>query len=258
MYKIIIFNKKAPKTLFIFIISKRLQYSYSIYPLGDSAAVLQLGETIHISEHQQLLALQHWLVLKSYPFIIDIITAYHTLTVFYDALAAKLFLGTHKVYEAIATLLSEAFEQQPMFNDTASVVKRIPVCYEMPFAIDMEEVAALKGLTPQDIIALHTAVTFRVYLLGFLPGFPYLGILPDALQTPRKQRPRLKVPAGSVAIAGQQTGIYPFESPGGWNIIGQTPITLFDTKKDTPCWLMPGDQVQFYAIGSNEYYKNFI
>ncbi|PHN05311.1 5-oxoprolinase subunit PxpB [Flavilitoribacter nigricans] len=129
----------------------------------------------------------------------------------------------------------------------------IPVCYEGAFAPDLEWMCQRTGLDPSHIIQLHTGTLFRVYMLGFMPGFPYLGSLPSVLEAPRKETPRLRVPAGSVALAGLQTGIYPIESPGGWQIIGRTPLQVFDPSREEPFLLRAGDEVQFKAIGSDEY-----
>jgi len=112
-----------------------------------------------------------------------------------------------------------------------------------------------KGLSIETIIQLHTAKTYRVYMLGFLPGFPYMGTVDNAIATPRKQTPRLTIEAGSVGIAGEQTGIYPFSSPGGWNIIGRTPLKMFDAVREQPSLLQPGDRVQFKSISLSAFEK---
>jgi inhibitor of KinA len=120
-------------------------------------------------------------------------------------------------------------------------------------AEDLEWTAFHTGLEPDDIVALHTGTEYTVYMLGFVPGFPYLGILPEALDVPRKSRPAEAVPAGSVALAGRQTGIYPFTTPGGWQVIGRTPVKLFDTARDQVCLLKPGDRVRFEPITLHEF-----
>ena len=126
----------------------------------------------------------------------------------------------------------------------------IPFCAEAEFAPDLPEVGRLAGLSAEDVIARHSAVRYPVYMLGFLPGFPYLGDLPAELALPRRADPRLRVPAGSIAIATSLTAIYPFESPGGWHLIGTTPIRLFDLARPRPALLAAGDAVEFEPIGS--------
>lgn len=130
---------------------------------------------------------------------------------------------------------------------------RLPVCYDLDFGIDLTEVSDTLGLTVPEIIALHTKNTYTIFGIGFLPGFTYLGGLDPSLEIPRKKSPRLKVEKGSVGIAAKQTGIYPQESPGGWNIIGNCSIPIFDVTKEPPCFFKVGDQIQFYAISRAEY-----
>lgn len=129
----------------------------------------------------------------------------------------------------------------------------LPVCYEGDFALDLEEVSSRLKLSPAELIALHCSVSYPVYGIGFLPGFVYLGGVPDALVLPRRESPRLRVPEGSVGLAGVQTGIYPQQSPGGWNIIGNCPIPLFDAQRDPPCFIQIGDTVRFRAVSAAEY-----
>jgi KipI family sensor histidine kinase inhibitor len=131
---------------------------------------------------------------------------------------------------------------------TTATLWRVPVCYEGSFAPDLGEVANRTGLAPNEVVALHSATRYHVYMLGFLPGFPYMGDLPRELALPRRADPRLSVPAGSVSIATTLTAIYPYESPGGWHLIGVTPIRLFDPARPRPALLEPGDNVQFEPI----------
>jgi inhibitor of KinA len=125
----------------------------------------------------------------------------------------------------------------------------LPVCYGGEFGPDLEEVAARCGLSAAEVMARHSTAEYRVYMLGFSPGFPYLGGLDPAIAAPRRETPRLRVPAGSVGIAGMQTGIYPQESPGGWQIIGRTPGRLFRPDRAEPCLLGPGDRLRFVPVG---------
>ncbi len=130
---------------------------------------------------------------------------------------------------------------------------RIPVCYETICAPDLLSLASIKGITTDELIRLHSSTTYRVFMNGFLPGFAYMGKVDETIAAPRLTTPRQKVPAGSVGIAGDQTGIYPMESPGGWQLIGRTPLALFNTDSSKPCLIEPGDQVQFYPISWNEF-----
>src|SRR5439155_12189609 len=126
----------------------------------------------------------------------------------------------------------------------AATLWRVPVCYDPEFAPDLDEVARLTGLSPGEVVALHSATRYHVYMLGFLPGFPYMGDLPAQFALPRRADPRVRVPAGSIAIATTLTAIYPYESPGGWHLIGATPIRLFDPERAQPALFAPGDAVQ--------------
>ena len=128
----------------------------------------------------------------------------------------------------------------------------IPVVYGDEYGPDLEWVAAYHNITPQDVIRLHTRPTYLVYMIGFMPGYPYMGEIPDELVTPRRKTPRTRVPKGSVGIAQKQTGIYPFTSPGGWQIIGQTPVQLFDSRRNPPSLLEMGDRVKFFAVTAEE------
>jgi inhibitor of KinA len=133
---------------------------------------------------------------------------------------------------------------------------RIPVCYEPFFAPDIEALANQKSITLHQLITLHTSVTYKVFMIGFLPGFPYMGEVDSSLEASRHLQPRKAVAAGSVGIAGKQTGIYPLTSPGGWQIIGRTPLRLFDVNRENAVLLQPGDSVQFYSITANEFAHN--
>ncbi|MBC8768129.1 5-oxoprolinase subunit PxpB [Arenibacter sp. BSSL-BM3] len=130
---------------------------------------------------------------------------------------------------------------------------RLPVSYDLEFGLDLQEISSQLGLEVNRIIELHSKSIYTVYGIGFLPGFMYLGGVPEALEVPRKSTPRSKVPAGSVGLAGKQTGIYPQDSPGGWNIIGKCPIPMFNVKNENPCFVTVGDQIQFYPISMAEY-----
>ncbi|GGW32396.1 5-oxoprolinase subunit PxpB [Arenibacter certesii] len=135
---------------------------------------------------------------------------------------------------------------------------RLPVCYDEEFGIDLVDTAHKLKLSVNDLIALHASSVYTVFGIGFLPGFMYLGGVPEALEVPRKATPRAKVPKGAVAIAGKQTGIYPQESPGGWNIIGSCSVPMFNAEKEDPCFVKVGDKIQFYPISKGEYKLHLI
>lgn len=130
---------------------------------------------------------------------------------------------------------------------------RLPVCYDLEFGLDLEEISVELGLSVERITELHSQSIYTVYGIGFLPGFMYLGGVPEVLEVPRKSTPRPKVLKGSVGLAAKQTGIYPQDSPGGWNIIGKCPVPMFDVKKENPCFVQVGDKIQFYPISMAEY-----
>ena len=153
--------------------------------------------------------------------------------------------------QRVAALLSDFKPEQS--SSTRKI--KIPVCYDVCFGIDLQEMSNQKQISIEELIQLHTAQTYRVYMIGFLPGFAYMGRVHETLITPRKVQPRRTVEAGSVGIAAEQTGIYPFASPGGWNIIGQTPLQLFNLKRNEPVLLQAGDEVQFERININTFYQ---
>ncbi len=172
-------------------------------------------------------------------FIVETVVGYRTLTVYFDPLRI-----THQEMKKVIT----AADEQKQTDKINRRLHHIPVCYDQRFGIDMEYVIKKKKMTLQRVISLHTTPTYNVSFLGFSPGFPFLTGMDQELATPRKDSPRLEVPKGSVGIAGGQTGIYPSSSPGGWQIIGRTPVNLLLLTDDRPTLLAPGDQVRFYPI----------
>lgn len=179
--------------------------------------------------------------------IVEAVPTYCSLTVIFDPLS----LPRRKLEEQLLRLLDHDL-------DAAGEPARawqLPVCYDPEYGPDLETVAHTKRLTPEEVVALHTGRTYCVYMIGFLPGFPYLGDLDPALQMPRREDPRVRVPQGSVAITGLQTAIYPWESPGGWQLLGRCPLPLFDAWQPQPALLAQGDQVAFQRISKAEYHK---
>jgi inhibitor of KinA len=175
----------------------------------------------------------------------ELIPVYHSLTL----------INRHPEVSVtdIAGHLAEWYRGRPANRPLKTRYWELPVCYEPEFAPDLEEVSEKLGMHPQEVIEAHTGHVYRVYGIGFLPGFLYLGGVPEFLRLPRRAEPRLHVAKGAVGLAGAQTGIYPQDSPGGWHLIGSCPAPLFNPAKDPPCLVAPGDQIRFRAIGHAEY-----
>ena len=189
------------------------------------------------------------------PAITEVAPAYTTVAVFYDpARAVAAGADQKNIFEWMGGLVQTTIAngQVRLKRVKASPIE-IPVCYDDTFALDLDDVTRCVGLSPEAVVDLHTSALYRVSCLGFTPGFPYLSGLPRQLATPRRPVPRKEVAAGSVGIGGNQTGIYPIKSPGGWNIIGRTPMQLFNPKKNPPALLCPGDHVRFRIISRDEF-----
>lgn len=177
--------------------------------------------------------------------LVEVVPTFRSLLVCYDPVVTSRIAVEAEVTALVATCADS--------QASAGRRWRIPVCYEGEFGPDLADVAAATGLAADEVIAAHCGTEFFVYMLGFMPGFAYMGDVPAILRLPRKASPRLKVPAGSVAIAESFAAIYPWESPGGWHLLGRTPVTFFDLERPQPSLLAPGDRVVFHAIGAAEY-----
>lgn len=231
-----------------------VQVPYTIYPLGDTALTLDYGNVIDPAINKQVLCLFQKLKTLGLPFILDVIPAYASLTVYYDVVEVRQHLEDNATaYKAMQVLVENTLASVMANEEALPRSIKVPVCYSSKFAPDLSGLAGAKGLTAEQVIELHTSKTYRVYMIGFMPGFPYMGEVNEEIAMPRKLQPRLQVEAGAVGIAGRQTGIYPQASPGGWQIIGRTPIALFDPHRQVPTLLKPGDEVQFYSITEDEF-----
>ncbi|HYH15426.1 MAG TPA: 5-oxoprolinase subunit PxpB, partial [Flavisolibacter sp.] len=231
-----------------------VQKPYTIYPLGDTAITLDFGSVIDTATNKQVLKLFQKLKQLSLPFISDVVPAYASLTVYYDVVKVRQHIdGDTTAAKAIEALVERTYASLIENVNERTQYIRVPVCYSTNYAPDINALANAKGLTIEQVIQLHVSQTYRVYMIGFMPGFAYMGEVSEQLAIPRKAQPCLHVEAGSVGIAGRQTGIYPQASPGGWQIIGRTPLTLFDPHLKTPALFKPGDEVQFYSITEDEF-----
>ncbi|MFN5361559.1 MAG: 5-oxoprolinase subunit PxpB [Bacteroidota bacterium] len=223
---------------------------------GETAFSLVCPPHIDETTHRAIRAMFNQLQAAALPFITDIIPAFHTLTILFDLGKLPHQLPSFTAGEIVLQQVLEELKNIPPSEQADSRIVKIPVCYDLSLAPDLLPLAETLQLTPDEIIHLHTSRSYRVYMLGFLPGFAYMGPVHEKLVAPRHEQPRKKVAAGSVGIAGAQTGIYPVDSPGGWQLIGQTPIAMFTPDQLPPCVLMPGDEVVMYPI-SLETFKHW-
>lgn len=228
-----------------------IYHPYTIFPLGDSALTIDFGNVINDEINKKVLQLYYQIKEAHIPYISDVIPAYSSLTVCYEVYS--IYANDHSSFETMAELIENIAAGETKSKENISRVIEVPVCYATKYAYDLNEIASQKNLSPEDVIAIHTSKAYRVYMLGFLPGFAYMGEVNDEIAVPRKNQPRINVEAGSVGIAGKQTGIYPLLSPGGWQIIGRTPLTLFDKDAVNPVLFQPGDEVKFYSISEHEF-----
>ena len=220
--------------------------SFRLEPFGEAAVIVLLGGGIDEASYRQLAALSKAIQNNPPRGFAELVPAYNSLLVVFDPWISD----TDSVSTAVQTL---AATLPPVTEDAARDILELPVAYGGDFGPDLESVAARAGLSTEEVIAIHSSKPYLVYMLGFTPGFPYLGGMDQRIAAPRLKTPRTKVPAGSVGIADTQTGIYPLESPGGWNLIGRTPLALFDPDRQHPALLTPGTYVRFVPINHSEY-----
>jgi inhibitor of KinA len=216
-----------------------------IKPSGDRMLLVEFAEEISREVNSQVHHLAKRLEEVAIPGVIEWIPAYRSLGILYDPLQTS--------FQSLSSALTKLELKEIYTPAGRTEIVEIPVCYGVDLGPDLEFVARHNGLSCDEVVALHCHPEYWVCLIGFSPGFPYLGGMSSRITTPRLEEPRKQVPAGSVAIGGQQTGIYPFESPGGWRIIGRTPLKLFDVTRKNPCLLEPGDRLAFLAISRKEF-----
>lgn len=213
-------------------------------PSGDTALVIEFASVIDRQVSGLVLALAERLQAAAIPGVVELVPTFRSLMVHYDPLR-----------------LSQAELRRRLEPMTAGVEPaeragrrwHIPACYDPSLGLDLHDVASRTGLTPSQVVERHSAVTFHVYMMGFLPGFPYMGDLPKELELPRRENPRIKVPRGSIAIAMAMAAIYTLESPGGWHVLAQTPAPLWDLRRDPPALLAAGDKVVFEPVSLREH-----
>ena len=210
----------------------------TLLPLGDNALVCTFAPPATLATQARVWSVAR--LARAWPHVTEVVPGMNNLTLVFDPLLADA--------DGLSALLTSAWLSADE-NDASGNIVEIPVHYGGADGPDLELVARHTGLTPEQVIARHTAADYVVFFLGFQPGFAYLGGLDPSLATPRRAEPRLAVPIGSVGIGGEQTGIYPAESPDGWQLLGRTPLKLFDPARTAPSLLAPGDRVRFTVAG---------
>jgi inhibitor of KinA len=221
-----------------------------IVPLGDRALVIEFGDAIDPALSARIAALAQRLRADPPAGVHDVVPTYATLALHYDPVA---FGSGESPYDVLAAQVEAWLDGQTTDAVVAGRRIEIPVCYGGEYGADLAELAARHEISTAQLIEMHSAPEYQVHMLGFVPGFAYLGGLDARLATPRRESPRARVPAGSVAIGGGQTGIFPLETPGGWHLIGRTPLRLFVADAEPPCLLSAGDRVRFVAIDAGEF-----
>ena len=219
-----------------------------ILPVGDAAVLVEFGDSIDPAVNDRVYSFAESVTAADIEGVVELVPTYRSLLVQYDL---------HKVpYEDVAARLEEFAKVAESPADTAprgNVVVHIPMVYGGEFGPDLEAVADHNSLSSQEVIDIHSGTGYRVFMLGFAPGFPYLGGMDERIACPRLQTPRIRVAAGSVGIAESQTGVYPNASPGGWRIIGRTPVKLFDPGAEPPAAILPGSRVVFMPVSEAKY-----
>jgi KipI family sensor histidine kinase inhibitor len=219
-----------------------------LLPVGDAAVTVEFGDAIDPAINDRVLAFTRAvdeLIRDDRRGIIEVVPTFRSATVYFDPLTTEA--------ETVAGRLRALADALPSGRAGQSKTVEVPVVYGGEFGPDLGEVAAYAGLSVEEIARLHASVAYRCYMLGFSPGFPYLGLVPEAIAMPRLAEPRVSVPPGSVGIAGSQTGLYPLESPGGWRLIGRTPLRLYDPDRAHPFLIEAGDTVRFVPISRAEF-----
>ena len=217
----------------------------SFYPVGDSAIQIVFREKVSKALNQQIQTIKSLIEQNYQDGIVEVVPTFQAITIYYEP---------HLItYNEIKQNIKHILEQEWNLLERRKEIVHIPTCYDIELGEDLQAVANFNRLSKDEVIHLHTNTDYLVYMIGFLPGFPYLGGLSNRLATPRKETPRTTVPKGAVGIGGNQTGIYPIESPGGWNLIGRTPVSLYSPDKKNPFLLKAGDYIRFVPISIDEY-----
>lgn len=224
-----------------------MQNKMKILTAGDSSILIQFGNTIDPAINRKITATVQLMREQHINGVTDVIPAFCSLLINYDPRVIS--------YEQIKRRMEGLLKIDVAAGDTRKRVFEIPVCYGGEFGPDIQNIADHAGLSVEEVIQIHTSRDYLIYMLGFLPGFTYLGGLDERIHTPRLANPRIRIPAGSVGIGGSQTGIYPMDSPGGWQLMGQTPVKTYDPERKVPTLVEAGDYIRFVPIDLEEYHR---
>jgi len=238
---------------------KQYKIKWNIFPIGESAVLIEFGRKIDKDIHKTVRMFGEYLDKHPFEGMIEYVPAFSTVTIFYDIMKLRIRKVDKGIkessYEIVSSLINNMLDNFNVSMNEKVRIMKIPVCYGGQFGPDLHYVAEYNKIPVDRVIEIHSNNDYVVYMIGFAPGFPYLGGMSEKIAAPRRKSPRRSVPKGSVGIAGMQTGVYPISTPGGWQIIGNTPKVLFSTSKCPPSILCPGDVVRFYPISSDEYDK---
>jgi inhibitor of KinA len=229
--------------------------NWSFYSLGDHAIVFELAPKMDVTILQKIKHLNDYFIAQKMSGIMDIIPSYHTLTIIYDIhnFLATAETANNQLLSFCNNIITDFENNFLAQKNIESNIHQVPVCYDKCFGIDLENISLSNQISYDEIIQIHTSHQYDVYSIGFLPGFTYMGMVDEKIKIARHVKPRKEVPAGSVGIAGLQTGIYPTNSPGGWQIIGKTPWKIFDPNPNILAKFKVGDRIQFYAISKETF-----
>ena len=219
--------------------------TFRIVPVGDATMVVEFEERIDPAVNARAIAAAEALRAAAIPGVRDVVPTYRSVAVYYDPLLTD--------YERFVWRLEDAIAAPAPAASIEHACIRVPVCYSGDFGPDLPEIARFARVSEAEVIEIHISRTYRVFMLGFMPGFAYMGLVDSRIAVPRRETPRVRVPPGSVCVAGVQTSVHPVEAPSGWHLIGRTPVRPFDPSRRDPFLMKPADEVHFYPIGRDEF-----